>query len=93
MAYRYIALIRKEPGTDYWIDCPDLSGCAASGKSIEEAKERFADAVHFHLVGVKDQDLSYELPVPRTRKDVLEDAEGSYVAVYELVVDEPYMTQ
>lgn len=29
----YTALIRKESGTDYWIDAPDIPGCVSSGKA------------------------------------------------------------
>ncbi|MES9970309.1 MAG: type II toxin-antitoxin system HicB family antitoxin [Candidatus Thiodiazotropha sp.] len=93
MAYQYTALIRKNPETDYWVDCPDLPGCIASGKSIEEAKAQFADAIHFHLVGVKDQKKGYSLPIPRSRKQVLAEEEDEYLEAYTVTVDEPFMTQ
>lgn len=93
MAYQYTAIIRKDPETDYWVDCPDLPGCVASGKTIEEAKAQFADAIHFHLVGVKDQEKGYKLPVPRSRKEILAVVEYDYYTDYTVTVDEPFMTQ
>ncbi len=93
MACRYTALIRKGEGTDYWIECPDLPGCVASGKTVEDAKAQFADAIHFHLVGVKDQARGYVLPEPRSREEALAEVEGGYLEAYEVVVEEPLMTQ
>ncbi|MCG8041306.1 MAG: type II toxin-antitoxin system HicB family antitoxin [Candidatus Thiodiazotropha endolucinida] len=91
MAYQYTAIIRKSD-TEYWVDCPDLPGCIASGKTDEEAKKNFADAIHFHLVGVKDQEKGYALPVPRSRKQVLAE-EDDYLEAYMVTVDDPLMTQ
>ena len=45
----YVALIRKEPNTDYWVDAPDIPGCVASGETIEAAKENFRAALALHL--------------------------------------------
>lgn len=93
MAYEYTAIIRKEPETEYWVNCPDLPGCIASGRTEEEAKKNFADAIHFHLVGVKDLHKDYTLPIPRSRKEVLAEEDDDYLVAYTVVVDEPIMTQ
>lgn len=45
----YIAVIRKALGTDYWADVPDIPGCVACGKSIEEAKANLCRALALHL--------------------------------------------
>jgi predicted RNase H-like HicB family nuclease len=45
MALEYIALIRKDAGTDYWVNIPDIPGCIASGETEEEAKAQFAEAL------------------------------------------------
>lgn len=38
MALQYIALIRKDRNTDYWVDIPDLPGCISSGETEEEGE-------------------------------------------------------
>ena len=45
----YVALIRKEPNTAYWVDAPDIPGCVADGDSIEAAKKNFREALAAHL--------------------------------------------
>ncbi|MET0105773.1 MAG: type II toxin-antitoxin system HicB family antitoxin [Sedimenticola sp.] len=44
MTHQYIALIRKDRDTDYCI-VPDVPGCYASGKTKEEAKAIFEQAL------------------------------------------------
>ena len=38
MARKYVALIRKEDTTEYWVDIPDLPGCISAGKTEEEPR-------------------------------------------------------
>lgn len=45
----YVAVIRKEPNTDYWVDAPDIPGCVAEGATIEAAKKNFGAALVAHL--------------------------------------------
>jgi hypothetical protein len=41
----YVAVIRKEPNTAYWVDAPDIPGCVAEGETIEAAKKNFGEAL------------------------------------------------
>ncbi len=45
----YVAVIRKEPNTAYWVDAPDILGCVSSGETIELAKKNFSEALALHL--------------------------------------------
>ena len=45
MALEYIALIRKDAGTDYWVKLPDIAGCIASGATKEERTTLFAEVL------------------------------------------------
>jgi predicted RNase H-like HicB family nuclease len=49
---------------------PDLPGCIATGKTIEEAKERIKEAIHIHLKGLRDDGDS--IPEPSTVCDFVE---------------------
>jgi HicB_like antitoxin of bacterial toxin-antitoxin system len=35
----YIAVVHKEPASDYGVSFPDFPGCVTAGKTIDEAKD------------------------------------------------------
>ena len=57
--HRYLIVIEKANG-NYSAYSPDLPGCVATGKSVEETRKRMQDAVSFHIEGLKAEGL----PVP-----------------------------
>lgn len=46
---KYLAVIRKAEGTDYWIDVPEIPGCVSRGRTIEAAKANIREALLLHL--------------------------------------------
>lgn len=84
MTRKYVALIRKEPGTGYWVDVPDIPGCVSSGKTEDEAKANLLQALKFHLEGLEKQGA--ELAAPRSRDDVLAAEKGDYLSDYPVEV-------
>ena len=87
-AQKYIALIRKEEGTDYWVDIPDIPGCVSRGATVDVAMANFQEALRFHLDGLKKD--KQELPAPRGKDDVLEseDEEGFQAYLVEVSNDD-----
>lgn len=81
----YVALIRKEEGTDYWIDIPDMPGCVTSGKSWEEALVSMEEALDIHLNALYRH--GKELPSARNMRDVLAHETDSYVEAYVIEVE------
>lgn len=68
---RYIALIRKEDGTDYGVDFPDFPGCITAGSTLDEAIQMAEEALSLHAeVIVEDGD---DLPDPSTLDEVMAD--------------------
>lgn len=49
---------------------PDLPGCVATGRTVEEAKGRIKEAIHLHIDGMREDGDS--VPEPRTVCDVVE---------------------
>jgi predicted RNase H-like HicB family nuclease len=45
---------------------PDLPGCVATGKTIEEVKQEIAEAISFHLEGLQMEGLPIPLPLSIT---------------------------
>lgn len=77
---RYVALIRKEPDTDYWVDVPDMPGCVAQGSTRDEAVAHFEEAVKFYVRGLRADNVV--LPPARTLQEVLASEEDAYVEAY-----------
>ena len=56
---RYAIVIEKADG-NYSAYVPDLPGCAATGKTIEETEQQIREAVELHLKGMREDGL----PIP-----------------------------
>ena len=68
---RYAMII--EPGErNYSAYLPDLPGCVATGKTIDELRERMSEAVELHLQGMREDGLS--IPEPTSLADYVEAA-------------------
>ena len=50
----FIALIHKEPKSDYGVSFPDLPGCVTAGATLDEARRMAAEALAFHLEGLAE---------------------------------------
>ncbi len=62
---RYAIVIEKAP-SNYSAYVPDLPGCVATGKTIEEVKQQIAEAISFHLEGLQMEGLPIPLPLSIT---------------------------
>ena len=60
----YIALLRKDPHSDYGVDFPDLPGCVTVGRTPEEARARAGEALVLHLAGMTEDGETIPLPSP-----------------------------
>ncbi len=49
---RYAIIIEKGP-TSYGAYVPDLPGCAAAGETLTEVRQLIAEAVEFHIEGLR----------------------------------------
>jgi len=52
MGASYIALLRKDKGSDYGVDFPDFPGCVSAGRTLEEARRAAHEALQLHLEGM-----------------------------------------
>jgi predicted RNase H-like HicB family nuclease len=57
----YIALLRKDPDSDYGVEFPDFPGCISAGKDLDEARTMAAEALELHIEGM----LADGEPLPR----------------------------
>ena len=66
---RYVVVIEKGPAS-YGAYVPDLPGCVAVGETEHEARELIAEAIEFHLEGLRD--AGQPIPPPASRVEYVE---------------------
>ena len=70
----FIALIHKDPDSDYGVSFPDLPGCITAGSTLDEARAMAAEALSLHLEGlVADGEA---VPEPSSLEDIMSDTEN-----------------
>jgi predicted RNase H-like HicB family nuclease len=82
----YIAVVHKEPASDYGVSFPDFPGCITAGKSIDEAKDMAYEALLLHLEGLRED--GEPLPAPTNLEDIVADPENADAVAF-LVVSVP----
>jgi predicted RNase H-like HicB family nuclease len=49
----YIAYLHKDKNSDYGVSFPDFPGCITAGSTLEEARRMAAEALSFHIAGMR----------------------------------------
>ena len=76
----YIALLRKDPTSDYGVEFPDFPGCVTAGSNLEEARSLAEEALAFHLEGMLADGES--LPEPSGFEQVMADPTNRKLSRY-----------
>ncbi|HZH92354.1 MAG TPA: type II toxin-antitoxin system HicB family antitoxin [Pyrinomonadaceae bacterium] len=66
------AMIIEQGERNYSAYLPDLPGCVATGKTVEEVKRRMREAVELHLRGMREDGLP--IPEPTSTVEYVEAA-------------------
>ena len=66
---RYAIVIEKAEN-NYAAYVPDLPGCIATGKTVEETEQLIREAIEFHLRGMREDGLP--IPEPASQVDYVE---------------------
>jgi predicted RNase H-like HicB family nuclease len=82
----YIAVVHKEPASDYGVSFPDFPGCITTGKSIDEAKDLAYESLVLHIEGLRED--GEPLPAPTNLEDIVADPENVDAVAF-LVVSVP----
>ncbi|HZH35552.1 MAG TPA: type II toxin-antitoxin system HicB family antitoxin [Pyrinomonadaceae bacterium] len=64
------AMIIEKGENNYSAYLPDLPGCVATGKTIEEIKQRMSEAIEMHVEGMIEDGLP--IPEPSSEVDYIE---------------------
>ena len=80
----YIAIVHKDPKSDFGVSFPDFPGCITAGKTIDEAKDMAKEALTLHIQGmIEDGDA---LPDPMQLEAIMADADFADATAY-LVIE------
>ena len=71
---QYIALIHKEPDSDYGVSFPDLPGVISAGKTLDEARDMAQRLSRLHLEGLAADGEA--APEPSSLEDIMKDAKS-----------------
>ena len=71
----YIALLRKDPDSDYGVDFPDFPGCITAGRDLDEARNMAAEALSGHVACMIKDGLA--IPTPSAFQDVMADPDNA----------------
>ena len=74
----YIAVVHKDPKSDFGVSFPDFPGCITAGSSIDEAKDMAHDALSLHIRGMLED--GENIPVPSKLEDIMGDPDYSDAA-------------
>jgi len=74
----YIAVVHKEPKSDFGVSFPDFPGCITAGSSIDEAKDMAHDALYLHIKGMLEDGET--IPTPLKLEDIMADPDYSEAA-------------
>ncbi len=70
----YIALVRKDPNSDYGVEFPDFPGCVTATEDLEEAPRLAEEALRFHVEGLLED--GERLPQPSHLEEVMASPEN-----------------
>jgi predicted RNase H-like HicB family nuclease len=49
MTMGYVAIIHKDPDSDFGVSFPDFPGCITAGRTLDEAKDMALEALSGHI--------------------------------------------
>jgi predicted RNase H-like HicB family nuclease len=86
----YIAYLHKDKNSDYGVSFPDFPGCVTAGSSLEEARQMAAEALAFHIAGLRED--GEPIPEPSSLDDLRDDKASRGSVAFLVEVQEPERT-
>lgn len=64
------AIVIESAENNFSAYVPDLPGCIATGKTVEETEQLIREAIEFHIEGLRED--NQPVPAPSSRVDYVE---------------------
>jgi predicted RNase H-like HicB family nuclease len=62
MTMDYVAIIHKDPDSDFGVSFPDFPGCITAGRTLDEAKDMALEALSGHIEVMREAGESVPAP-------------------------------
>lgn len=82
----YIAIVHKDPKSDFGVSFPDFPGCITAGRNIDEAKDMAQDVLTLHIQGMLEDGENF--PAPSKLEEIMADSDFADAVAF-LVVGVP----
>jgi predicted RNase H-like HicB family nuclease len=76
----YVALLRKDEGSDFGVEFPDFPGCVTAGRSLDEARKMASEALELHIEGLQEDGEA--IPEPYSLDSIMADPENAGAVVF-----------
>lgn len=86
----YIAYLHKDRKSDYGVSFPDFPGCITAGSTLEEARRMAAQALAFHIRGMREDGEA--IPEPSSLDDLRDDPSIKGAVAFLVAVSQPEKT-
>jgi predicted RNase H-like HicB family nuclease len=86
----YIAYLHKDSDSDYGVSFPDLPGCVTAGSTLEESRRMAAEALAFHIAGMREDGET--VPEPSTLDELRGDPAMKGAVAFLVAVADPGKT-
>ncbi len=86
----YIAIVHKEPTSDFGVSFPDFPGCVTAGRTLDEAKHMAAEALTGHIEVMRK--TGEPVPDPSTLEEVMSTPDFRDGVAFLVSVEEPGKT-
>jgi len=86
----YIAYLHKDGKSDYGVSFPDFPGCITAGTTLEEARRMAAEALSFHIAGMRKDGAP--VPKPSTLDELRNDPAMKGAVAFLVEAAEPEKT-
>ena len=82
----YIAIVHKEPNSDFGVSFPDFPGCVTAGSTIDDAKNMAFEALQLHIKGILED--KEDIPAPSRLEEIMANPEYADAVAF-LVISVP----
>ena len=76
----YVAIVHKDPESDFGVSFPDFPGGITAVDNIDEAKDMAQDALALHIQGMLED--GEQLPAPSKLEEIMADPDVSDAAAF-----------
>ena len=80
----HIALLRKDPDSDFGVDFPDFPGCITAVSTREETRMMAREALEAHIECMRE--LDQVIPEPSALDDIMADPENAEAIPFPVTV-------